>query len=108
MSELDIVLVIITLSLFAILTVVFLVVRRKKGIDEKKLMIREFFIATAVLVVSSGLYYSCKRCTGDDQSDYYQYRNARTGEQQPYYQGSREQKQDLEAIDKYSREHPDF
>lgn len=37
-----------------------------------------------------------------------EYRNARTGERQIQYQGSTEQKRDLDAIDAYSRNHSDF
>ena len=37
-----------------------------------------------------------------------QYHNNGTGDRQIQYQGSREQKNDLDAIDRYSREHPDF
>lgn len=37
-----------------------------------------------------------------------EYRNAETGERQIQYQGSTEQRRDLDAIDEYSRSHPDF
>jgi len=37
-----------------------------------------------------------------------EYHNAGTGDRQIQYQGSREQKSDLEDIDRYAREHPDF
>ena len=36
------------------------------------------------------------------------YHNAETGEQQRQYMGSREQQSDLDAIDAYAREHPEF
>ena len=37
-----------------------------------------------------------------------EYHNAGTDDRQIQYQGSREQKSDLEDIDRYAREHPDF
>lgn len=37
-----------------------------------------------------------------------EYHNNRTGERQIQYQGSREQRKDLDDIDRYMRSHPDF
>ena len=37
-----------------------------------------------------------------------EYHNNGTGDRQIQYQGSREQQQDLDAIDEYARTHPDF
>ncbi len=43
--------------------------------------------------------------TFDSRGDYH---NNGTGDRQIQYQGSREQQRDLDAIDKYSRDHPGF
>ena len=46
------------------------------------------------------------KCTG--YSDEGEYHNIKTGKKQIQYQNSREQKKDLDDIDKYSKDHPDF
>ncbi|MBR3496019.1 MAG: hypothetical protein IKH37_04720 [Prevotella sp.] len=46
------------------------------------------------------------KCTGN--SDVGEYHNIKTGKKQIQYQNSREQKKDLDDIDKYSKNHPDF
>ena len=46
------------------------------------------------------------KCTGN--SDAGDYHNIKTGKKQIQYQNSREQKKDIDDIDKYSKNHPDF
>jgi len=39
---------------------------------------------------------------------HHRYHNSETGQEQIQYQGSQEQQQDINAIDKYKESHPDF
>lgn len=42
------------------------------------------------------------------KSDHYRYHDSKTGREQIQYQGSREQADDVNAIDRYKESNPDF
>lgn len=60
----------------------------------------------AVMVALACGFFSCMNsCTNSGEADY-PYHNAETGKGQYKYEGSKEQKRDLERIDDYIKRHP--
>ncbi len=99
----------------------------EKKYEKIKSDCESFLIAVVIMLVFNVLFFGCIYCTDDDYShekldkgytsdpsysptldERGEYHNNGTGDRQIQYQGSREQRRDLDDIDQYMRSHPDF
>lgn len=115
--------------LIAFSVIILAVMYRSARNDEAKMreLKSDLTLGAVFIVVALGMFIGCTKCGSEDDSrrriergyssdpDYSptfdsrgEYHNNGTGDRQIQYQGSREQQRDLDAIDRYAREHPDF